>query len=233
MGGGRRYVLSKSKYIRGLQCQRALWLDVHRPRLAHYSVAQLQLFSYGREFERKFKAGFEGGVDISARLGRRIGEYAELTAELLEGGGEVVLFEAGFVFNGVLVLADVVRQRADGALEVYEVKSGRTLSETYKRDAAVQYYVISNLRRVERFCLVFDGCGTDSGVEGERFEVVDLTGELADEAGQVAANVASMKEWIAGGEPWVPMGEQCLSPYACPYREYCASLLPLEAGDCW
>ena len=36
------HLLSKSKYIRGLQCERALWLDVHEPRLARYTAVQMR-----------------------------------------------------------------------------------------------------------------------------------------------------------------------------------------------
>ena len=36
------HLLSKSKYIRGLQCERALWLDVHEPRLARYTAEQIR-----------------------------------------------------------------------------------------------------------------------------------------------------------------------------------------------
>ena len=34
------YLLTKSKYIHGLQCDRALWLDVFNPKLARYSAEQ-------------------------------------------------------------------------------------------------------------------------------------------------------------------------------------------------
>ena len=36
------HLLSKSKYIRGLQCDRALWLDVFNPRLARYTAEQMR-----------------------------------------------------------------------------------------------------------------------------------------------------------------------------------------------
>ena len=44
------HLLSKSKYIRGLQCERALWLDIHCPQLAHYPAATLARFRQGRDF---------------------------------------------------------------------------------------------------------------------------------------------------------------------------------------
>ena len=48
------HLLSKSKYIRGLQCDRALWLDVFNPRLARYTAEQMRRFDRGRDFEYAF-----------------------------------------------------------------------------------------------------------------------------------------------------------------------------------
>ena len=210
------HLLSKSKYIRGLQCERALWLDVHNPRLARYSAEQMRLFDRGREFEYAFKDSFPGGIDISAELKRDVDAYPARTAALLAQPGEVVLFEAGFLFDDVLVLADVVHKQADGTLDIYEVKSGSTLSQTYRNDAAVQHHVIAHCQpRVRSFSIVFNG-------GNGRFETVDLTEELRAEDSRVAANIAAMKDVVMGDEPDTPTGSHCLEPYACPYRHYCS-----------
>ena len=208
------HLLSKSKYIRGLQCDRALWLDVHNPRLAKYTREQMQRFDRGREFEYAFKATFPDGIDISAELKRNVDAYPTLTAQLLDKEKEIDLFEAGFYYDDVLVLADVVHKREDGALDVYEVKSGNVLSETYKRDAALQHYVISHCREVHTFNIVYSGI--------DDFVITDLTEELAAQHDEIEKNIATMKEIIRGGEPATPTGQHCLEPYACPYQHYCA-----------
>lgn len=246
------HLLSKSKYIRGLQCDRALWLDVHNPRLAKYTREQMQRFDRGREFEYAFKDTFPDGIDISAELKRNVDAYPELTAQYLDGihtpsplwgtppnlGGELVLFEAGFLYDDVLVLADVVHKNADGTLEVYEVKSGTALSETYKRDAALQHYVISHCREVHNFSIVharYAGVSPATGYAdvpfaetfaGETpahpaFAIVDLTEELAAQHDEIARNIAAMKDILRHGEPATPTGQHCLEPYACPYQHYC------------
>lgn len=209
------HLLSKSKYIRGLQCKRALWLDVFNPRLARYTREQMQRFDRGREFEYAFKASFPDGIDISAELKRNVDAYPVLTAQLLDKEEGVDLFEAGFCYDDVLVLADVVRQREDGTLDIYEVKSGNTLSETYKRDAALQHYVISHCREVHTFNVVYSGI--------DDFVITDLTEELAAQHDEIARNVAAMKEILRHGEPATPTGQHCLEPYACPYQAYCQS----------
>ena len=253
------HLLSKSKYIRGLQCDRALWLDVHNPRLAKYTREQMQRFDRGREFEYAFKATFPDGIDISAELKRNVDAYPERTAQLLDrlhtpsplrgtppnlGGdlkkvfadnclgsspklGEgnrreavveecvtpVVLFEAGFQYDDVLVLADVVQQREDGSLDIYEVKSGNTLSETYRRDAALQHYVISHCCEVHTFNIVYSGI--------DDFVITDLTEELTAQHDEIKRNISTMKDIILHGEPATPTGQHCLEPYACPYQHYC------------
>ena len=208
------HLLSKSKYIRGLQCDRALWLDVFNSRLARYTAEQMRRFDRGREFEYAFKDTFPNGIDISAELKRNVDAYPELTAQFLDKEVEVDLFEAGFLFDDVLVLADVVHKNTDGTIDIYEVKSGNALSETYKRDAALQHYVISHCREVNTFNIVYSGI--------DDFVITDLTEELAAQHDEIAHNIVAMKDILRHGEPDTPTGSHCLEPYACPYQHYCA-----------
>ena len=211
------HLLSKSKYIRGLQCERALWLDVFNPRIARYSAEQMRRFDRGREFEYAFKDTFPGGIDISAELKRNVDAYPERTAQLLDGTDKspLTLFEAGFLYDDVLVLADVVHRNADGSLDVYEVKSGNVLSDTYKRDAALQHYVISHCREIHTFSIVY---ANPAG----GFIKEELSAALQEQHEEIKKNIAAMKEIIRSGEPATPTGQHCLEPYACPYQHYCA-----------
>ena len=203
--------LSKSKYIRGLQCPRGLWLEVHRPSLARYGREAMLRFGRGRDFEYAIKAQYPNGIDISALLGRQVDDYPALTAQLLAEGK--TLFEAGFAYDGVLVLADVVVPLADGAVEVYEVKSGSRLSDTYVNDAAVQYYVISHQYSVSCFSVVH------ADEEGSR--TVNLTSELRSRQWSTARNISYMKEILLHSEPLIEVGPQCEVPYSCPFRHHC------------
>jgi hypothetical protein len=181
-------------------------------------------FDRGREFEYAFKDTFPNGIDISAELKHNTDAYPILTAQLLNQEEEVNLFEAGFLYNDVLALADVVHRRPDGTLDIYEVKSGSTLSETYKRDAALQHYVIAHCWEVNKFCVVYNGMSDKSDLSdrSDNFKVVDLTDELAAQHSEIENNIALMKEILQHGEPATPTGQHCLEPYACPYQHYCA-----------
>ena len=219
------YLLTKSKYIHGLQCDRALWLDVFNPKLARYSAEQMRRFDHGREFEHSFKDTFPNGIDISAELKRNTEAYPTLTAQLLDKDEETDLFEAGFLYNEVLVLADVVHRRLDGSLDVYEVKSGSTLSDTYRRDAAIQHYVISHCHPIHSFNIVHNTPSEksdNSENSDKRFAIINLTEELQAQHSEIENNIALMKEILRHGEPATPTGQHCLTPYACPYQHYCA-----------
>ncbi len=206
------YLLTKSKYIRGLQCDRALWLDVFNPKLARYTAEQMRRFDHGREFEYAFKDTFPDGIDISAQLKRNTSAYPALTAQLLDNNGTVDLFEAGFQYDDVLVLADVVHRRPDGSLDIYEVKSGSTLSETYRRDAALQHYVISHCRQINTFSIVHANAPSDNSDHSDysdnsdnRFAIIDLTAELAAEADTIGRNIAIMKDILRHGATIQPL----------------------------
>lgn len=227
-----KYFLSKSKYIRGLQCSRALWLDVYHPELAQYSRETMRKFDRGREFERLFKDQFPAAVDVSTALRNRFNDYPAFTEEVLQRDGEVDLFEAGFLFDNVLVLADVVHKNADGRLDIYEVKSGSTLSETYKKDAAVQHYVISHCCKINSFSIVYNGNSdhpdqsnqsdrSDQSDQSTDFKIVNLTEELALQHALISNNISCMKEVLKGGEPDITPGDRCTTPYECPYKKYC------------
>lgn len=214
------YRLTKSKFIMGLQCEKALYLDVYKPQLAYYPPEQLKRFRQGRSFEALIKDRFEGGIDISARLGREIKKYPEMTSELLQADGEVTLFEAGFVFNEVLVLADVVQKEADGTLNIFEIKNSFAVKEVFRRDVCLQHYVIANSVQempglhLDRFDIIYN-----NGKYNPLYE--PMLQQAIEEEPTIARQVDRLKEVLQGSEPAIAAGPQCRQPYDCPFRRYC------------
>lgn len=209
------YILTKSKYIRGLQCERALYLDVYNPKLAYYPPEVLAKFRQGRDFEASFRDRFPQGVNLSKLLGWKMDQYPVLTREKLAQKGEVVLFEAGFIYDDVLVLADVVHKHDDGTIDVYEIKNGTSAKEVFQNDLAVQHYVLSHcLDGLNHFYLLYND-GNDGFVQE------DFAQQSVALHATIAENIARFKEVLQGFEPEVSIDEHCDLPYACPYRRYC------------
>jgi len=223
------YRLTKSKYIFGLQCEKALYLDVYKPQLAFFPPETLNRFRKGREFESKIKALFPNAIDLSQQLRGSIQKYPELTQQILMQSGEANIYEAGFVYNEVLLLADVVHKDTDGNISVYEIKNSLTVKDVFRNDVGIQHYVIANSLniifgepRLESFKIIYnDGNGNPLYEE--------MIHAARDAEPLVANNIERFKEILQGFEPTTAMGEHCNTPYECPYKKYCEGRITSQA----
>ena len=87
--------LSKSQYIRGLQCHKSLWLYKNKPELRDTpDKAQESLFEKGYEVGEIAKELFPNGVEIDFDESNFNGMITK-TKELIENGCEVI-YEATF-----------------------------------------------------------------------------------------------------------------------------------------
>jgi hypothetical protein len=133
--------LSKSRFQKGLQCEKALWLSVHAPELATPVTEATQwIFDQGTEVGRLAQELFEGGVEVAEDY-RHTDEALATTGRLLAGGA-TTLFEPAFYFDGVLVRVDALVAAGDGTWDLYEVKSSSRVKPENITDAAVQAYVV-------------------------------------------------------------------------------------------
>lgn len=206
------HILTKSKYIRGLQCVKALYLEVYQPKLAYYPPETLALFKKGRAFEALFRSTFPNGEDLRKLLHWKMDQYPIVTQQKLSQEGEVVLFEAGFCYDGVLVLADVVHKH-DGVIDIYEIKNGTSAKEVFRNDVAIQHYVVSHcIDNLSHFYLLYND-GEDGFAKEECFPT--------PQHDEIAANIAHFKEILQGFEPQIAIDEHCNIPYPCPFHRYC------------
>lgn len=136
-------ILSKSTFIRGLQCEKSLYLYKHNYNLRDDISPQLQaVFNQGTEVGLLAQDLFPSGVDASPIDHFRIGESVLKTEEYINSG-EDIIYEATFQFNGVLAALDILIKDDEG-WKAYEVKSSTSISDTYIYDAAIQYYTMVN-----------------------------------------------------------------------------------------
>ena len=216
------YRLTKSKYILGLQCEKALYLDVYKPKLAWFPPETLARFRRGRDFEAKVKTLFPNAIDVNLQSGRNIEKYPELTEQLLAQSGETTLYEAGFVYNEVLVLADVVHKDADGNYSVYEIKNSTSVKEVFRQDVCLQHYVISRcLDNISSFSIIYND-GNDNPVYKE------LLTEAQQAEPLIAYHVERFKTVLQGMEPSIEKGSHCTTPYDCPYARYCSGTVSAQ-----
>ncbi|NTW25814.1 MAG: hypothetical protein HGA37_14045 [Lentimicrobium sp.] len=122
-------ILSKSTFIRGVQCLKSLYLNKHRPFLRdRLSPEQLAKFSRGHSVGQIAQQLFPGGINCAPSHPAHSEKSVKMTAELIESGAEV-LYEAAFSYNQVIIFLDIL-VRSETGWHAYEVKSSLSVSET-------------------------------------------------------------------------------------------------------
>lgn len=218
-----RQYLSKSRIMAGLQCQKRLWLEVHRPDLVEYEPGAEQRLAVGEDVNDVARAQYPGGVLVeydSESLDAPIDE----TRRLLEERPGTPIFEATFSTDGVLVRADILKSRQEG-FDLIEVKSTTSVKPHYYDDCAVQAWVLERagltLKDI-RLChidneFVYPGGGDYRGL----FHLEDVTQEVRERIRSVPQWVQGCGEVLSGLEPHVEMGAHCTVPHSCPFIGYC------------
>lgn len=218
------YSISKTSFLKFEQCHKAFFLYKNHPYLRDKVSIDKQLtFKRGHDVGFFAQQLFPGGIDVSKEVkGSAAG--AELTTTLIENKTEVI-YEATFIFKGVLIMVDILTF-VDGTYTAYEVKSSMKISETYLKDAYLQYYVLKNsLPAFEDLFLVT--LNPDYILENEvepkklfRKRSVKLKAEenfaYFDHQIKVAHHL--LDENLI---PNIPIGKHCFRPYQCDYFGTC------------
>ncbi|EJR5529228.1 DUF2779 domain-containing protein, partial [Campylobacter jejuni] len=125
---------SKSKYIRGTQCAKSLWLQTYKKDvLSKPDENALAKFSTGDKVGELACKLFPNGVKIEFE-GSSFDEKCEQTKNLLENNQEVI-YEATFCYDGILIMIDILQNTKDGLI-INEVKSSISLKDVYIDDCS-------------------------------------------------------------------------------------------------
>ena len=221
----RTHLLSKSTYMRGSQCPKALSLYTHRRELVPpVSAAQQALFDTGNEVGRLAQSLFPSGIDLRPDSARDFRESLARTAAAIESGASV-LYEAAFVHDDVLAAVDIMCRLGD-SWHALEVKSTGSVKPQHIEDAALQYHVLSssgmalhdisivhlNTRYVRQGALDL----------AELFRVTSVFQEVRIAIGAVAERIAALKAVVQSTEePVVEIGKHCTTPYPCAFQGHC------------
>jgi len=227
------HLLSKSSYIKGLQCEKHLYLyKYHYDEMDELSEMRKAIFKRGTNVGELAQTLFPGGEVAASGSPQNYDEALKKTDELIRNGKEVI-YEAAFQFDQVLAIADIIVKEKDG-WKIYEVKSSTSVSETYLNDAALQYYVISNLgMKIKDFSIVYinNQYIRKGELDLEEFfikeSVLNLILPLQK---KVKENIDKFKKVISQRNvPMIDIGEHCHSPYTCGFFNYCRKHIPADS----
>lgn len=215
------HILSKSTYIRGLQCYKSLYLNKFRPYLRDkISEEQLAKFARGHSVGKIAQQLFPGGIALS-----RPGKASALKTVQLISEGCPVIYEACFIAEDVIVALDILVKEAD-VWHAYEVKSSMALSNVYYQDAFLQYHVIKASGLMpEKFFLIHRNADIDLSETtnlDQAFLFTDVTADCAMHEEVVSRNITAMEEVLQQDKsPDIQPGNHCMKPYPCDFRGVC------------
>ncbi len=226
------HILSKSSYMRGRQCPKALYLvKHHRELMAPVSPAQQAIFEQGSQVGELAWLRFPSGIDLTTEDHRDYSMALQRTQQALETHD--VLYEAAFIHDGVLAVLDILVR--DGAgWHAIEVKSSTSVKRQFVEDAALQYRVITGaglyLTRMSVMHLNNDYVRHGALDVVQLFHIHDVTALVQEKQEEVCITVASLKEMLQRGvEPAREIGPHCDSPYSCDFKTHCWKDVPFPS----
>ena len=228
--------LSKSRLLAYRQCERRLWLEIHRRHLIEVSAQQQARFDAGHrvgELARQLADPQGQGILFDAQRDGFAAVLRDSTQALSE---RRPLFEAGFTAQGAVVFVDLLlpdggAERDGQGWRLVEVKSSGSVKPYHLDDLAVQVHVLRSagveLTSAAVACLdthwTYPGDGNYAGLL--RYE---------DGLAAATARDQEVQGWIDGGravaarpdEPDVSMGAHCTTPFTCPFTAHCGQGQP-------
>lgn len=220
--------LSKSRIVAGLQCERRLWLGTYQRDAMATTPANQAVLDTGNAVGDLARELYGPGLLIG-HVENPSKALAE-TAEALQAKGKrQTLFEAAFQYQDLLVRADVLKP-VPGGYDLIEVKSSTSVKDYHLVDCAIQAWVIRNagitIRRVLLAhidtAFVYEGSDDYNGL----LVTEDITADIAEFIEQVPAWIRKFQKVLRGDEPPITTGEQCSTPFECPFFEHCRSQEP-------
>lgn len=225
------HYLSKSLYIKGLQCHKALWLHKNRPELkSKPSAAQQSAFESGTDVGILAQQLFPDGIEVPYD-GLTHAEQLSRTQELIADGATTI-YEATFSYDNVFIKVDILH-RGETGWEIYEVKSSTECKEVYLNDIAVQCYVAAGSGLpITRACLIHINKRyvRYGDIEVEKlFTILDVMEKVYTRQVNVPDKLTSMREALGDEMPVVDIGPHCENPYPCDFKGHCWSHIPSDS----
>ena len=208
--------LSKSLFIKGLQCHKYLYLEKYHSDLKdEISDQQEALFQSGTEIGLYAQKLFPNGVEIPYD-GLSHSEQLKKTSDEIKKG-TTTIYEATFSYDNIFVKVDILHKGKEG-WEIYEVKASTEVKDVHKDDIAVQYYVLKGCGLpVSKVFLVYinNQYVRHGDIEVSKlFTVKDLTETVIEKQDYVKENIKKMREMLLMSDiPDLDIGEHCSAPY--------------------
>jgi hypothetical protein len=228
-----RPTLSKSQYVKGHQCPKALWLYRHRKDLyPKVSAATQATFDYGNEVGILAQSYFPGGIEVISDHWD-IGKAEKLTKQYIASGREVI-YEATAIHpeDGSHSRIDILQKVPNtDRWNLIEVKSSTSEKAYHVDDLSLQYYVFTHAGYDIDKCLlmVIDNTYIRHGdIDSQRlFKLIEITDKVKKNQAHIVDEVNALIQMLEIKiEPDEKIGSRCNSPFECGYKDHCWGNVP-------
>ena len=225
-------LLSKSRFLSGLQCPLRLWYQCYDRQLAReIPPGQQALFDTGHEVGELATRRYPGGRLIAEEYYRHA-QAVKSTRAAMDTSEITAIFEAAFVFDGVRIRVDVLERSENGSWNLVEVKSSTSAKDVHLPDVAVQYYVLQGCGLTINKAgilhinnqYVYDGNLLDL----ESFlSFADLTEDVVLRQKDIPAMLNVFKDMLSfKNAPTITPSRHCKKPYDCEFWDHCTKDMP-------
>ena len=219
-------LLTKSKYLYGIQCPRYLWVACNDPsRIPERDAATQHIFDQGHLVSELAKRLFPVGIDVPTEDFR--GNIA-MTKRLLNDRRP--LFEAGMLCGRVYSRVDILNPVNDDEWDIIEVKSSTSVKEVNLHDVSFQRLCCEDGGLKIRKCFlahINNQYFRNGAIDPEQlFVLQDVSDEVAAVGEGIRDRSTEMLEVIGAPScPEMTIGAHCSDPYPCPLTD-CWNSLP-------
>ena len=212
--------ITKTDFMRGMQCRKMLWLDKHKPKLRVIPPEIQKRLDAGNDFGDRAMGMFGDYEEMTVyRPGTQIPDtkaMAAKTAEHIERGTPVIC-EAAFIYYNNYCAVDILR-KTEAGYDFYEVKNAPAVYDQFVWDAGFQYYILNRCKlKIGKIYIVTHGQDEESP-----FVINDVTKQAKGYLKWIDDNLWDLNRMQKQREEVeVTPGEQCKKPYECWYYGYC------------
>lgn len=220
--------LTKSKYVKGVRCLKALYLNEYRRELSKEPDEASQFrMEEGTEVGHLAKNQFPGGVEIAWSRSKGFEDEMRATQEAIQKNVPAI-FEATFAFNNILVKVDIL-ERIDAGWNLIEVKSSTKVEEEHIDDASVQYCVLKNCGvKVNKIFLMCVNTACVYPDLSHFFKKEDISEQVESRQGAVESHLKKQFQTLGRStEPDIDIGTYCdrhpgnTKDRECEFVPYC------------
>lgn len=224
--------ISKSQYIKGVQCPKALWLFWHRKDLKPTIDDFTQhLFDTGHKIGKLATGLFDGGIEIIEDH-RHIDDAIKSTDRTVLKGAKYIFEAIANSGDGAYSRIDILERTDENMWNLIEVKSTTSVKDYHLDDIAFQRYVFKKAGfDIDKSILMYINKEyvRFGSIEVEKFFILDDCTDIA-ESKQVSVE-SYIKELIEivndKNEPTgFDIGSRCKNPFKCDYFDYCWKDIP-------